>query len=103
MFYIIILAILIVIILYFREIKKDTFVNEPSIYPFDPPIKTPQSNYLNIAKKLDNQDKYKYDLSIGLSPIPTIQCDKLTTKSNCNNNGCNWFGTFCSAIYPTYL
>ena len=113
MFYFIILAILIVIILYLREMKKDTFVNfsslypsEPPnmpIYPFNPPIQTPQSNYLDISKKLEDQDKYKYDISVALSPIPTIQCDKLKSKSDCNDNGCNWFGTYCSAMYPTNL
>ena len=103
MFYFIILAILIVIILYLREMKKDTFVNFSSLYPFNPPIQTPQSNYLDIVKKLEDQDKYKYDISVALSPTPTIQCNKLKNKSDCNDNGCNWFGTYCSAIYPTNL
>ena len=104
MFGIIILGILIVIVLYIREIKKDTFGNYLSaIYPFNPPIQTPQSNYLDIAKKLEDQDKYKYDISVALSPIPTVQCQELKSKSDCNNNGCNWFGTYCSAMYPSYL
>lgn len=96
---IIILAILIGLILYIREIKKDTFTN----YPYNPHIQTPQSNYLDIVKKLEDQDKYKYDISVALSPTPTIQCDRLKSKSDCNDNGCNWFGTYCSAIYPSYL
>ena len=101
---IIILAILIGIIFYIRKIKKDTFTNSSlNNYPFNPHIQTPQSNYLDITKKLEDQDKYKYELSIALSPTPTVQCSKLKTKSDCNDNGCNWFGTYCSAIYPSYL
>ena len=111
MFNIIILLIIIIIIFYIREINKDTFGNysyqnpfsHTYSYPYNPPIQTPQSNYLSIAKKLEDQDKYKYDMSIGLSPTPTIQCNRLETKSDCNDNGCNWFGTFCSAMYPSYL
>jgi hypothetical protein len=99
MLYFIIFIIIIVIIFYYFEIKKDNFTN----YPYNPQIKTPQSNYLEISKKLKDQDKYKYEISVALSPIPIIQCDKLKTKSSCNNNGCNWFGKYCSAINPTYL
>lgn len=76
----------------------DTF---KSSNPFDPPIQTPQSNYLTISNKLKEQDKS--NLSVSLSPIPTIQCSNLKTLSTCNNNGCNWFDSYCSAIYPSYL
>lgn len=96
---IIILTILIIIIFYIRLGVKEKFI----VYPYNPIIKTPQSNYLDIVKKIEDQDKYKYDLSVALSPTPTIKCDKLNTKSNCNDNGCNWFGTFCSSMYPSYL
>jgi hypothetical protein len=103
MFSIGILLILIIIVLYIRFNKKYIFENYNNDYPFNPPIQTPQSNYLDITKKLEDQDKYKSDLSVGLSPTPTIQCGKLQSKSDCNDNGCNWFGTFCSAMYPSYL
>lgn len=93
--------VLILIIFYLYEIKKDFFTNNN--YPFNPSTQTPQSNYLEIAKKLEDQDNYKYDLSVALSPTPTIQCHKLNDKDDCNNNGCNWFGSYCSAMYPSYL
>lgn len=107
MFYFIIFLIIIIVIIYLYDGKKDNFTNNSksknNSYPFNPPIQTPQSNYLSISNKLKEQDKYKYDISVALSPTPTIQCDKLKNKSDCNDNGCNWFGTYCSAIYPSYL
>ncbi len=99
MIYFTILIIIILIIFFYFEFQKDKFTNNP----YNPSIQTPQSNYLDIAKKLEDKDKYKYEISVALSPIPTIQCDKLKNKSDCNNNGCNWFGTYCSAMYPSYL
>ena len=99
MSYFIIIIIIIFIIFYYFESQKDKFTG----FPYDPPIQTPQSNYLEIAKKLKDQDKYKYKISVALSPTPTIQCDRLKNKHDCNDNGCNWFGTYCSAIYPSYL
>lgn len=107
MIYFIISIIIILIIFYYFEFQKDKFTNYPYEYPYklpyNPPIQTPQSNYLDITKKLKDQDKYKYEISVALSPTPTIQCDKLKNKSDCNDNGCNWFGTYCSAMYPSYL
>jgi hypothetical protein len=103
MIYFIFLIIIILIIFYYFEFQKDKFTKYPYEYPYNPQIQTPQSNYLDIAKKLENQDKYKYKISVALSPTPTIQCDKLKNKSDCNDNGCNWFGTYCSAMYPSYL
>lgn len=94
-----IILILILITFYICEIKKDFFYN----YPFDPQIQTPQTNYNTIIKNIQDHNKYKYNLSVALSPIPTIQCDRLKTKTDCNNYGCNWFGTYCSAMYPSYL
>lgn len=99
MLHFIILCIVVIIIFYYFQMKKDKFTN----YPYNPPIQSPQSNYLEIAKKLEDQDKYKYEISVALSPTPTIQCDKLKNKSDCNDNGCNWFGTYCSSMYPSYL
>ncbi len=72
-------------------------------YPYDPKIQTPQSNYLDTITKINLQNQYKKDISVALSPIPTIKCDELYDKENCNMYGCNWFGTFCSAMYPSYL
>jgi hypothetical protein len=102
-YFIISIIIILIVILYYSEFQKDKFTNYPNKYPYNPSIQTPQSNYLDITKKLEDQDKYKYDISVALSPTPTIQCDKLKSKSDCNNNGCNWFGTYCSAMYPSYL
>ena len=99
MFNIIILLVLIIIIFNFREINKDKFCN----YIYNPEIQSPQSNYLKNIKILKNQDKYKYELSNALNPIPLVQCDTLKNKSDCNDNGCNWFGSFCSSIYSSYL
>lgn len=105
MFYFIIFLIMSIIILYTYDRKKDYFSNHEysKNYPYNPIIKTPQTNYLDISNKLKNQDKYKYEISVALAPTPTVQCDKLKNKSDCNSNGCNWFGTYCSAMYPSYL
>lgn len=105
MFYVGILVILIIIVLCirFNRTVGIEFYEYDNNYPFDPPIQTPQSNYQDIMKKLDTQSQYKYDISVGLSPTPTVQCDKLKSKSDCNDNGCNWFGTYCSGMYPSYL
>lgn len=99
MFNIVILLVIIIIIFYFREINKDKFDN----YIYNPKIQTPQSTYLENIKKLENQDKYKYELSNALYPTPIVQCNTLKNKYDCNDNGCNWFGTFCSSIYSSYL
>lgn len=96
---VVVLIILIIVIFYIRYNKKESFIK----FSYNPLIQTPQTNYLAVTKKLEDQDKYKYDLSVALSPTPTVQCNKLETKTDCNNNGCNWFGTYCSAIYPSYL
>lgn len=78
-------------------------------YPFDPKIQTPQSNYNEIIKKINSQQTYKKDLSVALSPTPTIHCPELKNITDCNKYGCNWFGSsdntnsnsFCSSTYPT--
>ena len=68
---------------------------------YNPEIPTTQSNYNDIISKINSQQKYKSDLYVGLSPTPIIHCAKLKNKSNCIENGCNWFSTFCSSTYPT--
>jgi len=82
-------------------ITKDTFSQQN--YPYNPEISTPQSNYDKITNQIDSQQAYKPDISVSLGPTPTIKCPELKTKSDCNDNGCNWFGTFCSSTYPTQV
>lgn len=72
-------------------------------YPYNPSVPSVMSNYEKISTDIDNQNEYKKNLSVGLSPTPTIKCDELTNKNKCNQYGCNWFDTYCSAIYPSYL
>ena len=84
----------------FRKFKK---------YPYNPPIPTPQTNYNQITSNIDRQQTYKKDLSVALSPTPTIHCPELDNLEDCNKYGCNWFGSsnkknsksFCSSTYPT--
>ncbi len=87
------------------KLDSDSFENSdyPAYpnYPFNPPIQTLQTNYDKIIDLIDSQQAYKSDLSVALGPTPTIQCPELKTKSDCNQYGCNWFGTFCSSTYPT--
>jgi len=104
MFVIILLFILVILYLLPKYCKisiKDNFnfIN----YPYDPPIKTPQTNYNQIMSKINSQQIYKSDLSVALVPTPTIYCQKLLNKQDCNKYGCNWFGTFCSSTYPTQI
>jgi hypothetical protein len=102
MFVIILLLILIIIYLFKKFIyPNDNFTQIE--YPYNPEIKTPQSNYNQIMKKINSQQKYKSDLSVALAPTPTIQCPELKNKTDCNKYGCNWFGTFCSSTYPTQV
>lgn len=96
----VILLIIILVIFYLYKRNFDYFNNN---YPFNPKIHTLQSNYIDNINKINYQQKYKKDMSIALNPIPTIQCQLLKDKDNCNKYGCNWFDTYCSAIYPTYL
>ena len=119
MFVIILLLILIIIYLFNNIILiKDNFTQynkysnsnlnpnpnpNPTQYPYNPQIQTPQSNYSEIISKINSQQKYKSDLSIALAPTPTVNCPKLKNVSECNNNGCNWFGSFCSSTYPTQV
>lgn len=114
MFIIILIIILAIFIVYSKHI--DLFANSlsnlssnslsqpsQSYYvskPYNPPISTPMHNYLEISNQIDSQQKYKSDLSVALQPTPTIQCQELTDKDNCNKYGCNWFGSFCSSMYP---
>lgn len=82
---------------------RDNFDSQNIILPstpFNPPIPTPMSNYLDISSKIHNQLRWKKDLSVALSPTPTIQCDGLKNKDDCNKYGCNWFSDFCSSTYP---
>lgn len=118
MFPIILLVILVVIyILTIRlnNSKQENFYACPcksrkfKKYPYNPPIPTPQSNYNHIIKNIDSQQKYKKDLSVALSPTPTLHCPELDNIVDCNKYGCNWFGSsdkknsnsFCSSTYPT--
>ncbi len=98
----IIILVIILIIFYYSNKNFDFFVSK-NPYPYNPQIQTPQSNYNQITSKLNNQDKYKYDISVALGPTPTIHCDELDNRDDCNKYGCNWFGTYCSAMYPSYL
>lgn len=83
----------------FRKFKK---------YPYNPPIPTPQTNYNQIISNIDKQQTYKKNLSVALSPTPTIHCYELNNLEDCNKYGCNWFGSsdkknsnsFCSSTYP---
>ena len=94
--------VIIVIFLFTNKSEKFCGCNKKK-YPYDPPIQTPQSNYLNIANLIKKQNEYKKELSVALNPIPTVQCQKIHDKETCNNSGCNWFGNMCSAMYPSYL
>jgi len=101
MVFILILVIILIIVYYYRNNLDNFYILTK--YPYNPPIQTLQSNYNDITNKINFQNQYKKDLSVALSPIPTIKCDELHNKENCNQYGCNWFGTFCSAMYPSYL
>ena len=114
MFNVIILVILIIIVLCIGITKNNIFENftskifsnvqnTPFKTPFETPIQTPMSNYLEITKNIDDQQKYKSNLVVGLSPTPTIQCSNSKSQADCVDNGCNWFGTYCSSMYPSYL
>jgi hypothetical protein len=103
---VLILATIYFITSYHPKLKKlrlnqDTFAKTD--YPYNPPIQTPQTNYDKIIDQIDSQQAYKLDLSVALGPTPTIKCPELKNKSDCNQYGCNWFGTFCSSTYPTQV
>lgn len=68
--------------------------------PYNPPIQTPITNYNEINNDIDVKLKWKNDLSIAITPTPTINCPELKNKDDCNKYGCNWFSTFCSSTYP---
>lgn len=100
----VIILFLILIIIYLSKniiFTKDNFTQIK--YPYNPQIQTPQSNYKKIMSQIDSQQKYKSDLSVALSPIPTVNCHELKNITDCNKYGCNWFGTFCSSTYPTQV
>lgn len=101
MFVIILLVILVIIFISTNEFlfQQDNF--KQIYFPYNPKIPTTQSNYNDIITKINSQQKYKSDLYVGLSPTPIIHCAELKNKSNCIENGCNWFSTFCSSTYPT--
>jgi len=105
MFVIILLLILIIIYLSKNIIlSEDNFTQfDKYPYPYNPQIHTPQSNYNQIMKQINLEQKYKSDLSVALAPTPTIHCPELKNISDCNKYGCNWFGTFCSSTYPTQV
>lgn len=87
-----------------NNFDNDNFDNsESSYYPYNPEIHTPVSNYNKIANDVREQDKYKPEISVAQGPTPTIKCNELDGKDKCNQYGCNWFGTYCSSIYPSYL
>lgn len=90
---------------------KNRKLNKFNKFPYNPIISTPQTNHNMIIDKINTQQTYKNELSTTLSPIPTINCSELNNKTDCNNYGCNWFGSsdikninsFCSSTYPTQL
>ena len=95
---------IIIIFLLFTNCKSEKFSNcKNNKFPYDPQIHTPQSNYNDIINSIQKQRQYKKELSVALNPIPTAKCQNLHGKESCNNNGCNWFGNMCSAMYPSYL
>ena len=104
------IIILCIIYLYNEKFTiKDNFFNILSFnyskYPnsYNPPIPTLLSNYDEIMNNINKQNEYKSDISLALSPIPTIKCNELKNKDDCNQYGCNWFGSYCSSVYPSYL
>ena len=102
----VIILILILAIMYFNmmynpKLNLDTFNH--TNYPYNPIIKTPQTNYNKIISQIDSQQIYKSDLSVAFGPTPTIKCPELKNKSECNKYGCNWYKTFCSSTYPTQI
>ena len=84
---------------YHTNLNQDTFNH--TNYPYNPQIQTPQINYDRVISQIDSQQNYKYNTSVALAPTPTVQCPELKNKFECNQYGCNWFGSFCSSTYPT--
>ena len=108
MFVIILLVILVLLYLSKNSFScyittKDSFDSSSIILPsapYNPTIRTPLTNWKEITADISKQLEWKKNLSVALSPTPTIQCDKLKNLDDCNKYGCNWFGTFCSSTYP---
>ena len=102
-----IFIIIIIIILFLINFNQNQYNYEKFNcnynYPYAPKIDTVQSNYDQIIKNINDQQKYKKNIHIALNPIPTIQCQNINQSDKCIDNGCNWFGTFCSGLYPSYL
>lgn len=119
MFVIILLILLIIIFIlpinsFKLNLNQENFFNHKcklKKFPYNPPILTPKTNYDQIISKINSQNTYKKDLSVSLSPTPTIHCIELDNKLDCNKFGCNWFGSsnikntnsFCSSTYPTQI
>lgn len=96
-----IFIILLTLIYLHQYMSFDNFNNSSkNIYPYNPNIDTPQSNYQKIINKIKSQQDYKSNLSVALAPTPTINCPNANNKKDCNKYGCNWFGNFCSSTYP---
>lgn len=120
MFIIFFLLLVLVIIYILTNSSKEKFVKYP-YNPYHPSIPTPQTNYDKNIELIDKQQAYKNDLSLALSPTPTVHCPELQNKTDCNKYGCNWYGShlsnntnntnntniytksFCSSTYPTQI
>ncbi len=73
---------------------------ENKIENYNPEQNNVQYNFNKINDIIKSQQKYKKNLSVAISTIPTIQCNHMFDEKKCNKYGCNWFDGICSSIYP---
>ena len=94
--------IVIIIILY--TIIYFNYKNNSENYTKDLEIDYNQNYNFDYEKnKLYNKYTSPNNITVALSPIPTLNCTNIKNKNKCLENGCNWINNYCSSIYPSLL
>lgn len=91
-----IIILIIVLILIIINISKEKFEDLEKLYN-----KIYDFNY-EKNKLLNIQTSPNLIIS-ALSPTPIYNCTDIKEENKCLESGCNWFGTYCSAMYPSLL
>ena len=79
--------IIILVVFYIYQQNKENFY-----YPDYGPKVT--------LKELIKDQLFNLDSEVAINPIVTRNCTNIKDKNSCLNSRCNWFGYFCSAMYP---
>ena len=92
-FIIILILILILFIIFFFNKHKNENINEKFIIS--------QKNFGNDPNIIKYNTIANNAVITAINPTPFINCTNINDLDVCVDSGCNWYGNYCSAMYPS--